>query len=179
MHFAECFPNIVNAETRGCNEARIIFDRNDPKSLKTNIRANPTAGLSFARYKVFDSTKIWHLQTKEFLSAIETKIELTEYLSKKLEKALPLDFVVLYSYCSLTSIPSINWKLCDCIQEEADTGIVLHALDVSKNNSFIELVIACSNTYVLLILLSYFKDSKDVFCYLIIYQIYIINELIK
>ena len=42
--------------------------------------------------------------------------------------------------------------------EEADTGIVLHALDVSKRDQCGELVISCSDTDVLLILLHYFDN---------------------
>ena len=43
-------------------------------------------------------------------------------------------------------------------QEEADTGIILHALDVTKRNPFTDLVISCSDTDVLLLLLHYFDD---------------------
>ena len=77
-YFAKYFLNIIKTETKLYNEARIIFDRYDQKSLKAITRANRTAGLSAVRYKISDSTKIGHLKTKEFLSAIETKIELTE-----------------------------------------------------------------------------------------------------
>ena len=38
--FAECFLNIVKAETRGNNEARTSLESYDPKSLKANARAN-------------------------------------------------------------------------------------------------------------------------------------------
>ena len=65
--FAKCFLNIIKTETKGYNEARIIFHRYDQKSLKANTRADRTAGLSAVRYKVSDSTKIGHLKTKEFL----------------------------------------------------------------------------------------------------------------
>ena len=41
------------------------------------------ARLSSVHYKVSNSTKIGHLETKEFFSENETKIELTKYLSKK------------------------------------------------------------------------------------------------
>ena len=84
------------------------------------------------RYKISDSAKIGHLKTKEFLSVIETKIELTEYSSKTLIDTLTLDFVVVYGNCCLTNISSLNRELFYYSQEEADTGIVLHDLDVSK-----------------------------------------------
>ena len=43
-------------------------------------------------------------------------------------------------------------------QEEADTGIVLHAIDVCRRDPFSELTISCSDTDVLLILLNYFEQ---------------------
>ena len=42
--FAKCFLNIIKAETKGYNEAKIIFNRYHQKSLKTNTRANQTTG---------------------------------------------------------------------------------------------------------------------------------------
>ena len=42
--FAKCFLNIIKAETKGYNEVKIIFNRYDQKSLKTNTRANQTTG---------------------------------------------------------------------------------------------------------------------------------------
>ena len=123
--FVKCFLNIIKTETNGYNEGRIIFDRYDQKSLKANTspKANPIAGLSVVHYEVSDSTKIGHLTTNEFLSAIETKIKLTEYLSKKLNDIMTLDFVVVYGNSCLTYISSINRELFDYNQEEADTGI--------------------------------------------------------
>ena len=120
--FVKCFLNIIKTETNGYNEGRIIFDRYDQKSLKANTSANPIAGLSVVHYEVSDSTKIGHLKTNEFLSAIETKIKLIEYLSKKLND-MTLDFVVVYGNSCLTYISSINRELFDYNQEEADTGI--------------------------------------------------------
>ena len=175
--FVKCFLNIIKTETKGYNEARIIFDRYHQKSLKVNTRANRTAGLSAVRYKVSDSTKIGHLKTKEFLSPIKTKIKLTEYLSKKLNDTLTLDFVVVYGNCCLTNISSLNQELFDYNQEEADTGIVLHALDRSKNDPFTELGIACSDTDVLLILLNYFEDINSCTIFKTSYQEYYLREI--
>ena len=53
---------------------------------------------------------------------------------------------------------NINQDLHQYNQEEADTGIVLHAVDVSQRNPFSDLLISCSDTDVLLILLHYFED---------------------
>ena len=55
------------------------------------------------------------------------------------------------------------WKLStnECsksqLQEEADTSIVFHAIDVTKRYSFSEIVVMCSGTDVLLLLLHYFE----------------------
>ena len=42
--------------------------------------------------------------------------------------------------------------------EEADTGIVLHAIAISTRNTFTDLSVVCDDTDVLLILLRYFGD---------------------
>ena len=73
---------------------------------------------------------------------------------------MTLDFMVAYGNCCLTDISSLNRDLFDCNQE-ADIGIVLHALDVSKNDPFTELVIACSDKDVLLILLNCFEGINS------------------
>ena len=74
---------------------------------------------------------------------------------------MKLDFMVAYGNCCLTDISSLNRDLFDYNQEEADTGIVLHVLDVSKNDPFTELVIACSDKDVLLILLNCFESINS------------------
>ena len=68
--------------------------------------------------------------------------------------------MVAYGNCCLTDISSLNRDLFD-YNQEADIGIVLHALDVSKNDPFTELVIACSDKDVLLILLNCFEGIKS------------------
>lgn len=57
-----------------------------------------------------------------------------------------MEFALVYSNFCLTNVPSINRDLSDYNQEEFDTRVVLHAPNVSENNSFTELVIACSDT---------------------------------
>ena len=59
----------------------------------------------------------------------------------------------------MTNIPDLDNDLKEYGQEEADTGIVLHAIDVCKRDPFTELTISCSNTDVLLILLNYLSDQ--------------------
>ena len=142
LDFAECLINIINNETKVYDEVRIIFDKYGPELLKVNTRATCTLGLSAVRYKISDNTKIGHLETKEFISSIETKNDLTEYLSEKLQKALNVDFFVVFGTTTLTNMASFNPDFQTYSQEEADTGIILHALDVCRSDPFSEVVVS-------------------------------------
>ena len=111
LDFAECFINIINSETKEYDEVWIIFDRYDPESFKSNTRASRTLGLSTAHYKIADNTKIGHLEKKEFISSIKTKKDLTQYLSKKFQKVLNMDFVVVFGSITLTNMKLFNPNL--------------------------------------------------------------------
>ena len=78
LEFAECIIGMITNETIGNNEVRIIVDRYNPKSLKLNTRATRTKRLSSVRYKIFDTTKIEHLEIKELTSSVKTQSDLTE-----------------------------------------------------------------------------------------------------
>ena len=149
--FAASFIKITKRESLSYNEVRIIFDRYTLSSLKTSMRTKQTDGTA-VRYKVTDKTNIEHLTTKQLLVNIETKNDLTMFLAEKVEIYLNnLDYVVVYGNI---------WKHT-CTRKhylEADTGIVLHALDVSERDPFTDPVISCSDTDVLLILLFYHED---------------------
>ena len=75
-----------------------------------------------------DSTRIKHLDTKRFLASIETKKELTAYLANKLTCSLGNDFVVVVDRTCYTNILDLDRSLQSYGHEEADTGIVLHAI---------------------------------------------------
>ena len=130
--FATSFINIIKRDSLSYNEVRIIFDRYILSSLKTSMRTKRSNGIA-ARYKVTDKTNIEHLTTKQFFANIETKNDLTMYLAKKVEIYLNnLDYVVVYGNTCIKNIMNLKEKLFDYNQEETDTGIVLHALDVSE-----------------------------------------------
>ena len=111
------------------------------------------------RYKVTDTTRIGHVETKQFLASLATKKELTTYPSRRLADYLNKQFVIAFERTCMTNIPDLDNDLKEYGQEEADTGIVLHAIDVCKRDPFTELTISCSNTDVLLILLNYLSDQ--------------------
>ena len=128
LDFAVCLINIINNETKEYNEVQIIFDRYNPESLKSNTRSSRILGLSAVRYKIANNTKIGYLETKEFISSIKAKNDLTECLSKKLQKVLNVEFVVVFGTTTLTNMASFNPDLLIYSQEETDCGIILPAL---------------------------------------------------
>ena len=95
-NFAKCFIGIIENETSDFDEARVVFDRYEKNSLKSNTRITCTKEYSSVHYKVSDATRIEHLETKNFLSSIDTIQELTKYLSRKLSSHFTKDFVIVY-----------------------------------------------------------------------------------
>ena len=126
-------------------------------SLKANTRANQNKNAS-VQYKITDATKIGHDRTKELLSPIETKYELTAYLRHKLKLELNMDYVTVYGRKYQTNIADPDPELQTYKHEEPDTDIVLHCIDLSKRDPFTELVVSCYDNDVLLMLLDYFNQ---------------------
>lgn len=104
----------------------------------------------------------YHVQTKVlFLFHIETKHDLTEYLAKNLINQLLETqklFVVTYHNISISNIPGYNPKLKVHQHEEADTLIILHALDVAAKDPHCDLRIVSPDTDVLLLLIYYYPQ---------------------
>ena len=81
--------------------------------------------------------------------AIETKTDLPVFLSKKVASPLSemsIRYVTVYSTTCDTNILDLDPALSNHKQEEADTSIVLHAIDVTRRNPFSDLTISCSDT---------------------------------
>ena len=131
-------------ESFGYNKLRVIFDRYVKGSLKTQTRIGRT-GTYFTVYRVNDETKIDNLQTREFLSSIETKNDLTVFLSKKVASVLSersIRHVTVYNKTCDTNVPDLYPALRNQNQEEAETSIALHAIDVTRENPFSDLTIS-------------------------------------
>ena len=78
QEFAEAFIRRLGSEASSYSEVRLIFDRYLTTSLKEKTREKRTAGNEI-KFRVSDNTNI----AKQFLSHIDTKAELTTYLSEK------------------------------------------------------------------------------------------------
>ena len=162
---AKCFTDMITNEIEDCDELWVGFDRYDSHSLKNNTRSNRAKGISGVHYNVSYTTRRSQLSLKQFLSSIITKNELTEYLSKKLAQCMTKEYVIVYGNSLPTNVANLNKQLDNYTKEEAGTSIAFHARDVTKRNPFSELVVMCSDTDVLLLLLHYFEriSSSTIF----------------
>ena len=132
--FAEVFVDRILDESFIYNEVRVIFDSYVKGSLKAQTRIGRTGGYSTV-YRVHDDeAKIGNLETKEFLLSIETKNDQTVFLSKKVASPLSemsIHYITVHSTACDTNIPDLDPALSNHKQEEADTSIVSHAIDVT------------------------------------------------
>lgn len=104
LDFAECSISMITNEKRGYNEVMINLDRYGSKSLKSKAQAVCSKWLLSVQYNICHTTKIEHLENKNFISSIETKSDLIEYFSKKLKQNLTMNFVVVYGNTTLTNV---------------------------------------------------------------------------
>ena len=116
-------------------------------------------------YKIYDTTRTSHPSTKQFLSSRITNTELTKYLSKKLAQYITKEYVIVYRNSLPTNVENLDEQLDNYTEQEADTSIVFHAVHVTKRDPFSELVVVCSDTDVLVLLLHYFemRSSSTIF----------------
>ena len=92
---------------------QLVFDRYMKNSLKSRTRQHRTSGNEI-RYRISDNTNIKNISLKQFLSHIETKQDLTIYLTKKTMETLSsmsIRYVVTYDTKMETNIPNFNEAL--------------------------------------------------------------------
>ena len=87
------------------------------------------------------------------------------------------DYIVVFDKTVLTNIADLDNNLRNYNHEEADTGIVPHALEVSKRDPFSELLFFCSDTDVLLILLQYFDKLSSSTIFKTIYKEFVVRKI--
>ena len=122
---------------RESDEVRLVFDRYDlPSSLKTATRAQRQGTTDPVYYRITDSTQIAKVNMKRLLSHSNTKMELTVYLAQKSMEYAVLNgrrFVVSWAcQCEATHQRTEHLQ---SNQEEADTKLILHALDATANGA--------------------------------------------
>ncbi|XP_066928999.1 uncharacterized protein [Clytia hemisphaerica] len=156
-HFAEAFVEKVKNVSKGCDEIRLVFDRYISQSLKSRTRKKRTSG-NEVRYIVTSDSDISKKPLKQLLAHIETKQALTEYLAEFTMKAMmdTVQIAITYSQQTISNI-QLSDDLMRHDHEEADTLIVLHALNVAKNDPFSDCVVVASDTDVFLLLIHYYE----------------------
>ena len=98
---------------------------------------------------------------KKFLAHTETKRELTVYLSGYVAESLEAinkKYCVVYETYCRSNILDMAPEMMEHDQEEADTIMILHAIDVSQRNSSSELYISSPDTGVFLLSIYYFPQ---------------------
>ena len=81
-------------KTEDCHESWVVINRYDQQSLE--IMQGLTKQKDILLCIISDTTTISHLSTKQFLSSVKTKNELTEYLSKELAHYTTKECVIIY-----------------------------------------------------------------------------------
>ena len=139
--FAAQFVKYVEAKTNTYNEVHVIFDHYDVEvSLKQGTRNIRSGGKCDMRsYSCSDTTPIV-TSLKQFLSSTKTKDSLTLYLGKKLlDYSCSQEKVFVVSNREGAQSHQIDVSHLTTNHEEADTIMLLHALDVAnpqKNSSY-------------------------------------------
>jgi len=115
----------------------LIFDSYDlPFSLKAAIKVRCQGGQAPVYYHITDTTHIAKVPMKRLLSHTKTKMELTIYLSQKIKEYADRSGrqlgVAWGSECQATHKDVGHLQ---SNQEEADTKIILHALDATANGA--------------------------------------------
>lgn len=134
---AEHFCKHITLKFSAFDEIRLIFDRYDvPLSLKSATRFRRQGGQDPVYYRITNSTHIAKVSMRRLLSDTRTKMELTTYLSEKVledaERNGKRLVVAWGSHCRATQKDMAHLQ---SNQEEADTKILLHALDATSDGA--------------------------------------------
>ena len=147
---------------------RVVFDRYKTEPLKPRTWAKTTFGKT-VRYQVIDSANICSITLKQLLSHVLTKRDLTVYLSKYLKDYFEDSngqYVLLYENKSVSNIVGCSNELQEHNHEEADTLIILHAVDTAKLNPVSECVVYSPDTDVFLLLIHHYSKLPQVLHFL-------------
>ena len=136
-HLPEHFTERVLLKYFESDELHLVFDRYDfPLSLKSATRVRRQGEQYPGYYRVTDTTHIAKVPMKRLLSHERTKMELTEYLSAKViqrSECKGKNVIEAWGcYCQGTYFDVTHLRSS---QEEADTKIILHAVDAASRGA--------------------------------------------
>ncbi|CAH3164811.1 unnamed protein product, partial [Porites lobata] len=142
---------------------RLLVKYDVPSSLKSATRVKRQGGHVPIYYRITDSTHIAKLPMKKLLAHSKTKGELTTFLAKNVkDNANGRQVVVAWgTECEVTHRDVRHLR---STQEEADTKIILHALDASVQGAT-QLSIYSPDTDVLVLALRRYPDLCSHSCF--------------
>ena len=109
-------------------------------------------------FHITDTTKIANVHLKKLLSHTKTKLELTTYLPQKIMKrANETQKRLVVSWGCLCKGTHRNMDYLNSDQEEADTKMILHAIDATKYGAT-KICICSPDTDVLVLLLRRYPE---------------------
>ena len=155
------FYNQLRKITSSFNEVRLVFDRYLKQSLKSRTRKKRTSGQEMVIYQVSGTANISNESLKALLAHIETKQQLTIFLSKYCKREFQgsnIDFAVTYDQITETNMDGFTEELKNHDHEEADTLLILHAIDVARKDIFTECYVYSPDTDVFLLLLHHYES---------------------
>ena len=131
---------IIGGMSASYDEIRIVFDQYLPGMLKQTTRVRRTMKTTSIHYHVNDDTEI--KSVKAFLAHINTKAELTAYLSDKIishyqnqrVKVLVMHHTTMESNHPLSEVVSLPALSTGKHYLEGDQLVILNALDVMHKN---------------------------------------------
>ena len=158
---ADVFTTCVTSNfSNHCTRIDIVFDTYDQESIKGLTRNRRAAGNRTIRRIITNRESKLPGNWKAFIDLGENKADLTNFLSNELCDLILRDdqeLVVAGGFLDrLTTISSVNRNVdsLSANHEEADTRIILHAID-AKEHGFERTVVICKDTDVLLLLLAF------------------------
>ena len=157
---AELFIGKLEYESINFSTSILVFDRYIDGSVKERTREKRT-GAEGMHYAIQDSTNIEKITLKQLLSNSKTKQDLTVYLAKKAIDFFMLNewsYAIIYDTFCNTNIEHLCQNIPNHSQEEADTLMILVALQMSAQNPFMELYVSSPDTDVLVLLLHHFPE---------------------
>ena len=136
-HLADHFTSRIFEKFNNNEEIRLVFDRYDlPSSLKQGTRIKRQGGQNPVYYRITASTHLARLPMKRLLSHTKTKMELADYLAQKtIEFGQRNGRRVVVAWRSECKGTEEDFSHLQSNQEEADTKIILHAVDATARGA--------------------------------------------
>ena len=151
MELGTAYVNLIDSKGRGYDQVRVIFDNyTKVSSMKEGTRERRRGKVKAIRsYIVEDSTAI--NDKSLFLSSNATKDSLTLYLAQQLINQSSIQKLVTVTRSSVMKNSDVYVSTGVSTQEEADTIMVLHAVEVARSR--LDVHIYSQDTDVLLLTL--------------------------